>query len=102
MQKVWNKQEQSGSIFEANPSSEHLLARRAEILPQKVVHSGMPRRSKSLLSQLHLMAIMMLYCVQAKLQSSLKGFYNFHPPPINLTKLIVLASFDYLWISLRI
>lgn len=75
MQEVSNKQAQPGSKFEVNSFSEHLLARRAEILPQKVVHSGIPRRSKSLLSQLHLMAIMMLYCVQAKLQSSLKGFY---------------------------
>lgn len=75
-----------------------LLARRAEILPQKVVGSGKTRRSKSLLSQLHLMAIAMLYCAWAKLQSSLKGSYSFFL--INLTKLIVLAvliTFGFLW-----
>jgi len=98
MRKVWNKKAQSANKFEANPSSEHLLARRAEMLPQKVVRSGKTRRSKSLLSHLHLMAITMLYCLQSKLQSSLKGSYSFFL--INLTKLIVLAvliTSGFLW-----
>lgn len=87
--KAWSKKAQTGGKFEANPLSVHLFAGRLEILPQNVAHSSKTRRSKSLLSRLHLMAIMVLCCVQAKLQSTFKGSYSFFL--IHSTKLIVLA-----------
>lgn len=99
MHKIWNKQAQSGYKFEANPFFEHLLGRRAEILPQKVVFSGKTWRSKSLLSQLHLMAITMLYHMQAKLQRNLKCSLFFTN---KFDKTHCASSFNYLWISLRI
>lgn len=98
--KAWSKKAQTGGKFEANPLSVHLFAGRLEILPQNVVHSSKTRRSKSLLSRLHLMAIMVLCCVQAKLQSTFKGSYSFFSNTFNKTHCV--SSFDYLWISPRI